>query len=332
MKMAVAGLHGLWVEQRHAACIQRQARLLQLQCVDIGRAPGGGQQIIEALAVLFAACIAEMHQHGVAVAFDAKLARIEVGGQLIREDARGFRQHGWIAEAGDAPATPEHMDAHAQPMQCLAQLQADDPGAEHRHRIGQVVPIEYIVIHHQAIAGGLEGIRDMRTRTGGDDDALGADAIECGDIAVVVGSEHEGVRIFECSMRTHDVCRVEAPHRTQHETDEAITLLAHPAHDRAAIDLAGIAVDAERGQQRQLMACLRRRDQQFRGHAAHAGAGSAERPAFDQGDGVGVLAYFAIGRHAGSAAADDGDVDLAQAHAAVPRAGSTQPGRTKWQV
>jgi hypothetical protein len=47
--------------------------------------------------------------------------------------------------------------------------------------------------------------------------------------------------------------------RIQHEADEAVALLAHAAHDRTAIiDLAGIAVDAECGQQRQLVARRRR--------------------------------------------------------------------------
>ena len=53
-----------------------------------------------------------------------------------------------------------------------------------------------------------------------------------------------------------------------------------------------------------------RRDQQLAGHAAHAGAGGAVDAALDHQHARRVRQRRAVGRHAGGAGADDGDVGL----------------------
>ena len=53
-------------------------------------------------------------------------------------------------------AAAEHADAHAQPMQRLAELEADHAGAEDGDRARQVVPVEDVVVDDEAIAGGAQ--------------------------------------------------------------------------------------------------------------------------------------------------------------------------------
>ena len=50
----------------------------------------------------------------------------------------------------DAAAAAEHLHAHAEPVQCLAELEADDAGAEHRDAVRQVVPVEDVVVDDAA--------------------------------------------------------------------------------------------------------------------------------------------------------------------------------------
>ena len=269
-----------------------------------------------------------MHDDDIPIAFDAYIARIQTGRHFRPDDPLRLIAHRRVAQPGNAATTAEQAHAHAKTMQRLAQLDPDHAGPEHRHRAGQVLPVEHVIIDDQAVAGSAQRFRNVGTRAGGEDDRARTYALELGQRAIAGRAQSQGMRVFERSMCAHHMLRIETSDCVLHEANEAVALLPHALHHRTAIDLACVALDAEVGQGGQAMACVSRCDQQFRRHAAHAGTGRAERATFDQGDAVGAFADLAIRGHAGSAGTNDRDFDLMRVHGqASPRCGNVHPGR-----
>ena len=95
-------------------------------------------------------------------------------------------------------------------------------------------------------------------------------------------------------------------HRLDDETDEAVTLFAHPPHHFPALDsYPPVDVYTEAGGPFDPAGRFGRGDQQLGRHAPHAGASGAILTAFDQGQTVRMFPRSAISAHAGRSRTDD---------------------------
>jgi hypothetical protein len=97
----------------------------------------------------------------------------------------------------------------------------------------------------------------------------------------------------------------------EHETHETVALALQARHHFTPI-YAHLAVDvhAEAGAAIDAVRRFRRRDEELRGHAAHARAGGSIGPALDDDGALARGSRGAIGGEARGARADDGDVDI----------------------
>ena len=55
--------------------------------------------------------------------------------------------------------------SHAQPMERLAELEADHAGAENGDRARQVIPVEDVVVDDEAIACGAQHAAEARAKS-----------------------------------------------------------------------------------------------------------------------------------------------------------------------
>ena len=134
-----------------------------------------------------------------------------------------------IGERTDRPASSEHVHFHAEPMQGLTELQADHARTEHGHRARQIVPVEHVVVDHQAVACRPQQRRNARRGAGGDHRLCEGDANGLSHLQRVV-VEKAGV----AAQRVRCGDGIDA---LEHEPDEAVTLALDPRHDGAAVDL-----------------------------------------------------------------------------------------------
>ena len=70
--------------------------------------------------------------------------------------------NGGVREWADDLVDTEHQDLDAEPVQRLAELETDDAGPEHGNPLGQVLPVENIVVDEQTVAERREGRRIIR--------------------------------------------------------------------------------------------------------------------------------------------------------------------------
>jgi hypothetical protein len=71
--------------------------------------------------------------------------QVELGGEALRR----HRAHPRVVDAGQPAAQADDGRAHAEPVQGLAQLQADHPGADHQHAPRQRRPVEHPLVVDQ---------------------------------------------------------------------------------------------------------------------------------------------------------------------------------------
>ena len=200
--------------------------------------------------------------------------RVGIQLELLVEGRESVSADLRIADRADAAAAAEHRDMNTQTVQCLAQLQADDPGADHGHGFGQIVPSEHVVVDDQAVAQILERIRVGGARAGCDDDALARDPrMVC---------DRQRMVVHETRMAANAVRRGDVFHVAQHATDKAVALAPYPVHDFAPIDAnKAIDMDAKAGCLADGMGGVGGRNQELARHAADARAGGAIVAAFD---------------------------------------------------
>ena len=115
--------------------------------------------------------------------------RVGLQYEFFAESRDGVSQYLRIAERTDATAATEHCHMDSQTMQCLAQFKPNNPGADHGHGTGQIVPVEHIVVDDQALAQALVRIQGGGSRTGSDDATLAGDPGMLGDFERMVIDE-----------------------------------------------------------------------------------------------------------------------------------------------
>ena len=202
-------------------------------------------------------------------------------------------------------------------MQRLAELQADDAAAEHRDRLGQILPVEHVVAGREQIAGCRERRRVDRPGAGRDQDRPGGYHRIVADLQAVV--------VDEARVSGQAMLRREVLDHLEHRADEIIAQGAYARHHRPAVDPCRPGSDPEHRRFAHGVRRLGRGDQQLARHAADPGAGGAARPLFDQHQPVGMLAHHAIGGEPGGPGADDCDLHLALRHACPSRVGCRRP-------
>ncbi|MNC30521.1 hypothetical protein D3C75_788080 [compost metagenome] len=103
-------------------------------------------------------------------------------------------------------------------------------------------------------------------------------------------------------------------YRLHNEADEAIALAAHPIHYFPPVDLGCSRHDAKARRQRQHMSSICGADEQLAWHAANPGTGGAIDATFNHHEAVGMRFGRAVGRHASTAGANDGNINLDTIH------------------
>lgn len=303
----LARLHGVAVEMRHAARIERQAGVVQIEPIDIGTPAGRHQSVVEALGALGIVQRHVTHFDLVADALGFQHTRVRIQVELLLEGLAGALAHARVGDAAQAAAHAEHAHLHAQARQRLAQFQPDHAGPEHRHARRQRVPGEYVVVDHQAVAQGQERRGHRGPRAAGDDHAAGA------HLGMPVHAQH---RVLDKARHAAQlVLGRDVLHSLQHETDEAVALGLDTRHHLRAVDPhRAIDVHTEGAAVARRMGRLGGRDQQLGRHAAHARASRAVLAAFDQQGALAGGARGAIGRQAGRAGTYDGHVSMQGFH------------------
>jgi len=241
--------------------------------------------------------------------------------ELLVEGCNGVGTDLGIAEGPDAAATTEHHDMNTEPMQRLTQFEADNPGANDRHGLRQVVPIEHIVADDQAVAQFPERIGAVGARTGRNDDALGCDARMVSDRYRMV--------VHQTCMAANAVRVWNFLHITQDESNKAITLAPYALQDLTSIDAdSALHMNAKTGSDSHSMGRISGGDQQLARHAAHPRAGGAIVAAFDQ-RGVRTLGFGgAIRSKACRAGTDYCNVDVQGFHV---QSSCHRLARHRWQ-
>ena len=106
-------------------------------------------------------------------ALDVAYARVGLEGELRAERAERRLAHDRIGDGAEASSAAEDAHAHAEAVQCLAELEADDARSEHRDGLGERFPREDVVVDDDSIPNGIEHRRNHGRRSGRDDDGPG---------------------------------------------------------------------------------------------------------------------------------------------------------------
>ena len=299
---AGAHLPGAPVDGGDACGFQRQRGVFQSQVADVGAAAGGGQQPVEAFVLQRDVCRAGRHDHGVTFAPCIEVTGAQRHRQGIAEDLARRGLQGRVGQGADTVAAAVQPHAHAQAVQRLSQFEADDTRAHHGHRTGQVLPVEHVVVDDQALTQAFAPCcGDGRAGAGGDDDSLGLHTH---------GPHLQGVVVDEAGVTLQPVFFRPVVDGVDDKADKAVALAAHTRHHGAAVHPQRPTVHAEAPRVSNRMGRLGSGDQQLAGHAAHPRAGGTINTALD-GQHLGRVGQRgAVGRHAGGAGADDGDVGV----------------------
>ena len=203
------------------------------------------------------------------------------------------------------PLRPNRLTRTPRRLERLAELEADDAGAEDGDRGGERVPREDVVVDDEPVLHRVEHRRNEGRRAGRDDDRARLEPPQ--HLAVrAVDLEHAGGD--EPCAAVELVVLGDRLDALDDEADEAVALAADAVHDRAAVDL-DRGVDAERRRVLGVVGGLAGRDEELARHAADARAGRAVDAALDHHDALGDRGRGAVGREACRARADHGDVD-----------------------
>ena len=252
----------------------------------------------------------ECSQHASAVALHAAhfgaLPQVQLRAQYARRGI-AYRR---IAQLCQPVAAAEQRHPHAQPVQRLAQFEADDADAHHRDRCRQIPPFEHVVTDHRALAQRAQFRRDLRTGAGCNDDALGIDD------GVLIHLQLPGIE--KSCITAQTIAGGDFIDAVQHETDETVALGPYPRHHRLAVNAQWAGMHAEGGRRADGMRGIGGGNQQFAGHAADPRASGAVGSALDQHHPFAVRAGRAIRRQAGCTGTDDRDIDCQCIHSVFP--------------
>ncbi len=249
---AVAALHGVLVEHRHAVVVAHQARVLQAQLVEVGFATDGRQQEVEVFGTAFTVLVLAGDGDLFAVLLHLDDLGIEAQVELVLEHLARHGQHFRVAQLRHAAAAPENRHAHAQPVQRLAQFQANHAGAGNGDRRRQVVPVKHVVTGDHARTGAPLLGHD-RARAGGDDHPLGLDDGVLVDL--------QPGRAEETGVAMQLVLGRIVVHRFGDETDKPVALAAYARHHGAAVNLQFARLHAKRRRLAHCMSGVGSRDQ-----------------------------------------------------------------------
>ncbi|SVK47565.1 Uncharacterised protein [Acinetobacter baumannii] len=226
--MRHAGLHRQAVGQRHASSVELQAGIFEAQPIDVGAAAGGGQHVVHQDLLRLALQILIADKYAVAFALHHLHFHVGVEVELFPQRLRSVIAHGAVGQRPDGAADAEDFGVDAEAVQRLPQLQPDHAGAEYRHGLRQVIPVEQIVIDDQAIAQFIPRRRPAGARAGGDHDALRHDARMVIDLQRVV--------VDKAGIALNFVGGRDLVHAFQHEADETIAFAFDARHHLASVD------------------------------------------------------------------------------------------------
>ena len=194
----------------------------------------------------------------------------------------------------------EAGDRNADPVQALAQLQADGPQPDDRHGLGQVRQLEDPIGGDDALAQGLPGRGDQGSGSGGDDHAGGADALRGG---------LDQCRLDEVGILLDELVAQIIGAVAEHPIDEGIAQVLDVLHDITQVQgqflMPVHPVAAQGGTAVVILGDL---DQGLGRHATDPGTGSPGLAAVDEGKGTAGPAGLAHGVEPGSAGSNDGDI------------------------
>ena len=296
-------LHRLAIEDRDAARVERDRRVLEPEVAHVGRTSGRGEQVVERFGACFPGEVAVVDDEPVARARH-RGARIGVEIKLGAEYAPRFRKHVGVRQRTHAAATAEHLDAYAEPMQRLAEFEADHARAECRHAFRQVRELEHVLVREQPVAEIVPCFRIGGRRAGRDDDGTRVDR-----------------RVADCERRVRDEARmamelVRSGQRIdalRDEADEAVALALHARHYRAAVDR-DVAAKAEAREAFDRVGRFRGRDEKLARHAADPRARRPVHAALDQQRGTAGRLRRTVSREARGSGADHRNVRRHFAH------------------
>ena len=288
------------VKQGGAPVIQLDIGVLDIQSVDVGSPPGCRQQIIEGFRYFAVTAIHKRNGNAAVYPLDLLHMRIRIQRKFVVECLQGVVANGVILDRADRPANPEHTHPHAQSAQRLTQLQTNHPRTKNRDRVGEVLPFENIVIHHQAILGVVQETGDIGPRSGRNDNAPGLHLKIVTDLQTIRGHE-PGVPLQKMRFR-------KLLHRINHRRNEPVPFASHPFHNPPAIDADALGRHAKNVSQLHLMRIVGGRNQQLAWHASYSGAGGPVLIALDQHDLVGHFAHTLVGHHTGGTSSDNGNI------------------------
>ena len=205
-----------------------------------------------------------------------------------------------IGRRAEMLAVREEHRSHAEAMHRLADLEADDTGADDRHRARQIAQLEDVIVDEHRVAHAVQRRRDARLRAGGDDHRPRLDP------RMVVHREHR--RREEARPAVQALLGGKRLDVVEDEADEPIALAAHPLHDGAPVDAHALYADAEAPGAGHVVRDVGGGDQQLRRHAADAGA-VVPPPPDSINTTVAPAAAARARAQAGAARSDDRDVD-----------------------
>jgi hypothetical protein len=191
-----------------------------------------------------------------------------------------------------------------------AQFQADHTGADHRHRLRQVLPVKHFVAGDHLRAEIRQHRQPGRRGTGGDHDARRLDV----DAVTVEAIDAQQMRFEKARIAAHLVLVRRGVDAFEDEADEAVALAVHARHHFHAVDAFLAGVDTELRRQVQHVRRLGRRDQELARHAAHTRAGGAVLPALDHHRARTLRPGRPVGHQARRAGADHRNIDLHSIH------------------
>jgi hypothetical protein len=211
-----------------------------------------------------------------------------------------------VMQAGQVLSLIEHLRVDAEADQRLRQLQPERAGTDHRHRARQVRQVENGFIGQHPVAERCEHRRDIRMRTGRDDDGLGF------DLPPIV--EHQRGRIDEMGAAADPDIGWDLFDGLDGAGGKRVAFLAYARHHGGAVDFGLGHLDAEDRSGTRRMGCMGGGDQQLGRHAADSGAGGAGKFIVDEQRGGAIGAGTPLGSQAGGAGADNRDVAIKISH------------------
>lgn len=307
---SLAALHRTMIETRHAALVEFDPGIVQLEALEVRFATRGAEHSLERVFVPSAVPVGPRETNTVVDA--ACLGDIDTQSQvqLRAHDSANLLRDDRILHCGDLLDGVEERGLHPQSAKRLAQLESDGSGAEHGDRFGQVAQLEHVVRREEPIAEPSVGRRYERRCPGGDDARAGLDP------GMVV--DFEGRRSDEPGPAVNPLVFPELLDRTHDGGDEAVTLRANSLQHRRAIDLHRSAVHPEDAGMTSGVRGVSGCEQELRWHASDASAGCAVRTSLDQDHPLRTMrARLSKSRESGGAGSDDRDVGLESLHEAT---------------